>query len=95
MESLKNMGDDIKARFDKCVVVLASAVGGKVGLVAMANDAAVKAGIHCGNIIKAAAAVCGGGGGGRPNMAQAGGKDVTKIKEAVETAKKVIAEQIK
>lgn len=95
MESLKNMGDDIKARFDKCVVVLASAVGGKVGLVAMANDSAVKAGIHCGNIIKAAAAVCGGGGGGRPNMAQAGGKDVTKIKEAVETAKKVIAEQIK
>ena len=89
------MGDDIKARFDKCVVVLVSAVNGKVNLVAMANDAAVKAGVHCGNAIKAAAAACGGGGGGSPNMAQAGGKDASKINEAVETAKKVIAEQIK
>ena len=95
MDSLKNMGDDIKARFDKCVVVLVSAANSKVSLVAMANESAVKAGVHCGNVIKAAAAACGGGGGGRPNMAQAGGKDASKINEAVETAKKVIAEQIK
>lgn len=90
MNSLKNMGDDIKARFDKCVVVLVSALNGKVNLVAMANDEAVKAGAHCGNIIKAAATACGGGGGGRPNMAQAGGKDATKVNEAVEAAKAAV-----
>ncbi|MBE6007582.1 MAG: alanine--tRNA ligase [Lachnospiraceae bacterium] len=94
MNSLKNMGDDIKARFDKCVVVLVSAMGGKVNLVAMANDEAVKAGAHCGNIIKAAATACGGGGGGRPNMAQAGGKDVTKVNDAVEAAKEAVKAQL-
>ncbi len=94
MNSLKNMGDDIKARFEKCVVVLVSAMGGKVNLVAMANDEAVKAGAHCGNIIKAAATACGGGGGGRPNMAQAGGKDVTKVNDAVEAAKSAIKAQL-
>ena len=60
----------------------------------MATDDAVKKGAHAGNIIKAAAVVCGGGGGGRPNMAQAGGKDASKISDALEKAKMVIAEQL-
>ena len=38
---------------------------------------------------------CGGGGGGRPNMAQAGGKDASKIADALEKAKEIIAEQMK
>ena len=67
---------------------------GKVNLMAMATDDVVKQGIHAGNIIKAAAAVCGGGGGGRPNMAQAGGKDASKIAQALEEAKTVIAQQL-
>uniref|UniRef100_UPI003AB2B9CE DHHA1 domain-containing protein n=1 Tax=Phascolarctobacterium sp. TaxID=2049039 RepID=UPI003AB2B9CE len=54
-----------------------------------------KKGVHAGNIIKAAAAVCGGGGGGRPNMAQAGGKDASKLGEALETAWGVIETQVK
>ena len=74
---------------------LAGAAGGKVSLMAMATDDAVKKGAHAGNIIKAAAAVCGGGGGGRPNMAQAGGKDASKIADALEKAKEIIAEQMK
>jgi alanyl-tRNA synthetase len=64
-------------------------------MVAMATDAAVKAGAHAGNLIKAVAPVVGGGGGGRPNMAQAGGKDASKIDEAVKKAGEVIKEQIK
>ena len=74
---------------------LAGAAGGKVSLMAMATDDVVKKGAHAGNIIKAAAAVCGGGGGGRPNMAQAGGKDASKIADALEKAKEIIAEQMK
>ena len=45
---------------------------------------------HClvaGHLIKEAASRCGGGGGGRPDMAQAGGKDASKIPEALEFAK--------
>ncbi|MBO5561193.1 MAG: hypothetical protein J6A07_06035, partial [Firmicutes bacterium] len=38
---------------------------------------------------------CGGGGGGRPNMAQAGGKDASKIKEALEAAKAVVENSVK
>lgn len=92
--ALRTLGDQLKAKLGSGVVVLASAQGGKVSLVVMATDDVVKKGIHAGNIIKAAAAVCGGGGGGRPNMAQAGGKDASKIAEALEKAKEVIAEQL-
>ena len=92
--ALRTMGDQLKNKLRSGVVVLASANGGKVNLLAMATDDAVKAGAHAGNIIKAAAAVCGGGGGGRPNMAQAGGKDASKITEALTKAKEVLEGQL-
>lgn len=88
------MGDQLKQKLGSGVVVLASGKDGKVNLMAMATDDVVKKGVHAGNIIKAAAAVCGGGGGGRPNMAQAGGKDASKIADALEKAKAVVAEQL-
>ena len=52
-------------------------------------------GSKAGNIVKAAATVCGGGGGGRPNMAQAGGKDPSKIDEALATAKTTVEDMLK
>ncbi len=93
--ALRTMGDQLKNKLGSGVVVLASGKDGKVNLLAMATDDVVKKGVHAGNVIKAAAGVCGGGGGGRPNMAQAGGKDVSKIADALEKAKEVLAEQIK
>ena len=92
--SLKTLGDELKNKLPQSVIVLASVTGDKVNLVAMATEDAVKQGAHAGNIIKAAAAVCGGGGGGRPNMAQAGGKDATKVDAALEKAMEVIKEQL-
>ena len=92
--ALRTMGDQLKQKLGSGVVVLASGKDGKVSLMAMATDDVVKKGVHAGNIIKAAAAVCGGGGGGRPNMAQAGGKDASKIADALEKAKAVVAEQL-
>ena len=92
--ALRTMGDQLKQKLGSGVVVLASGKDGKVNLMAMATDDVVKKGVHAGNIIKAAAAVCGGGGGGRPNMAQAGGKDASKIVDALEKAKAVVAEQL-
>ena len=92
--ALRTMGDQLKQKLGSGVIVLVSGTSGKVNLMAMATDDAVKKGAHAGNIIKAAAVVCGGGGGGRPNMAQAGGKDASKISDALEKAKMVIAEQL-
>ncbi len=88
--ALRTLGDQLKQKLGSGVVVLASGKDGKVNLMAMATDDVVKKGVHAGNIIKAAAAVCGGGGGGRPNMAQAGGKDASKIADALEKAKAVV-----
>ena len=93
--AMRTLGDQLKNKLGSGVIVLAGEAGGKVSLIVMATDDVVKKGAHAGNIIKAAAGVCGGGGGGRPNMAQAGGKDASKIGEALEKAKEVVAEQIK
>lgn len=94
MNNLRDMGDKLKDQLPSGVVVLASAKDGKVSLVVMATKEAVAKGVHAGNIIKQSAAVVGGGGGGRPNMAQAGGKDVTKISEALKKAEEVLKEQL-
>ncbi len=91
--TLKTMGDQLKIKLGSGVVVLASGKGDKVNLIAMATDDVIKKGIHAGNIVKAAAVCCGGGGGGRPNMAQAGGKDASKIEQALQKAKEVIQQQ--
>ena len=89
--AMRTLGDDMKQKLGKSVVIIASDNDGKVNLLVMADDSAVSAGIHAGNIIKAIAPIVGGGGGGRPNMAQAGGKDPSGIDKAleagVETAK--------
>ncbi len=61
---------------------------------AMATEGAVSRGAHAGNLIKACAALVGGGGGGRPNMAQAGGKNPSGIKDALAKAKEVLEGQI-
>ena len=94
MNGLRTLGDELKAKIGEGVVVLAAALDGKVSLVAMATDEAVKKGAHAGNLIKEIASVVGGGGGGRPNMAQAGGKDASKIDEAIAKAVQVIDSQI-
>ncbi|MBP5179834.1 MAG: hypothetical protein J6127_00895, partial [Clostridiales bacterium] len=66
----------------------------KVLFTAMATKDAVEKGAHCGNIIREAAKICGGGGGGRPDMAQAGGKDASKIGDALTAALDTLRSQI-
>lgn len=93
MENLRQMADQFRDKLESAVIVLASESEGKVNILAAATkDLAGK--IHAGNIVKEVARVCGGGGGGRPDLAQAGGKDPAKIKEALELAEKIIKEQI-
>ncbi|MDQ2631899.1 MAG: alanine--tRNA ligase [Actinomycetota bacterium] len=71
-------------------VVLGGAFGGKAGLVALVSKDLVDRGLSAGSIIREIAPVVGGGGGGRDDMAQAGGKDPTKLDEALAAARAVI-----
>ena len=91
---LRTLGDELKNKLGEGLIFLASAKDGKVNLVAMATDGAVKAGVHAGNLIKAVAPIVGGGGGGRPNMAQAGGKLPDKIGQAVDAVKDEVKTQL-
>ena len=94
MNGLRDLGDQLKEKLGEGVILLASSCGGKVSLVAMATDGAVKSGAHAGNLIKGVAGFVGGGGGGRPNMAQAGGKNPAGIPEAISQARNVLETQL-
>ncbi len=94
MNSLRNLGDQMKDKLGDSAILLASAFDGKVNLVAMATDAAMGKGAHAGNLIKEVAALVGGGGGGRPNMAQAGGKNPAGIDDAIAKAYTVLEGQL-
>ena len=87
MGSLRDLGDSMKDKIGDGVVALISTCDGKVNIVVMATDSAVKAGAHAGNLIKAVAPIVGGGGGGRPNMAQAGGKNPAGVDDALAAVK--------
>ncbi len=94
MNELRELGDQLKKKLGEGVVVLASDKDGKVNLIAMVTDEAMKKGAHAGNLIKGIAALVGGGGGGRPNMAQAGGKNPQGIDDAIKEVAYVLDNQI-
>ena len=94
MNSLRDLGDQLKEKLGEGVIVLASDNAGKVNLMVTVTDSALKAGAHAGNLIKAIAALVGGGGGGRPNMAQAGGKNAAGIPDALAKAEEVLESQL-
>lgn len=94
MNSLRQMGDKIKEKENSMLIVLGTENNGKVNFIATATKDLVEKGIHCGNIIREVAKTTGGGGGGRPNMAQAGGKDPSKIDEALTKVKDIVKDQI-
>ena len=64
MNALRNLGDQMKDKLGDSVILLVSALDGKVNLVSMATDAAMAKGAHAGNLIKEVASLVGGGGGG-------------------------------
>ena len=94
MNGLRDLGDQLKEQLGEGVIVLASSCEGKVNLIVMATDAAMKQGAHAGNLIKSIAGKVGGGGGGCPNMAQAGGKNPAGILEAIAEAKTALEAQL-
>ena len=85
---IKEMIDEAKNRYENIAIMLFQKKGEKVLLAAGSKNTPVKAG----DWIKAIAPIVGGGGGGRPDFAQAGGKDASKITTAMEEAKTYLAE---
>lgn len=91
MDELKSMGDELREKMKSGVGVLISEMDGKVGIVAVVSDDLIKEKkILAGNIVKQVAQVVGGSGGGKPHLATAGGKDVAKIDEALESVEKIL-----
>ncbi|HEY3348116.1 MAG TPA: alanine--tRNA ligase, partial [Nitrospirota bacterium] len=83
MEALRNLGDQMKGKIGSGVILLGSAKDEKVSLVCMVTKDLLDR-FKAGDIIKEAAKAVGGSGGGRPDMAQAGGKDASKLPEALD-----------
>ena len=94
-DAARSLGDEIKARYDDVVAVLAIHREGALQFLTVAGKSAVASGAHAGKIVGAVAAVTGGKGGGRPDNAMAGGKDASKLTEALATAEPTLAGMLK
>ena len=95
IDAARSLADEIKARYADVVAVLATQADGKLSFLAVAGKDAVTAGAHAGKLVGAVAAVTGGKGGGRPDNAMAGGRDESKIDEALNAAASLLDGMIK
>ncbi len=94
-DELRKMADSLRDKNDDIVLVLAAKGGDKITFVAAASKKAVEAGVHAGNLVRSVAEMTGGKGGGKPDMAMAGGKDVSKLAGALESVKNTVEQMIK
>jgi len=94
MPILREMGDTLRDKLKSAIVVLATIYDGKPNFLAMVTPDLVAKGFHAGDIVKQVAKVTGGGGGGKASMAQAGGKDLAKVDEALDLVKSIVASRI-
>ena len=99
MENLKldvarRLSDTVKSEFPGLVLVLAIAPDKKLNFITVAGKEAVSMGVHAGRLAGSVASVTGGKGGGRPDSAMAGGHDLSKVDDALATAKGIIEEMI-
>jgi alanyl-tRNA synthetase len=89
-KTLPELVDRLKGKLPDGAIVLGGALDGRVHLIVGVTPALVARGVKAGAIVKAAAAVVGGGGGGRDTLAQAGGRDVEKLEEAIAAGRAAI-----
>ena len=92
-ETLASLADRTAQQHGSAIVVVGSALDGKALFAAKVTSDLVKRGFHAGNLIREVAKIAGGGGGGRPDFAQAGGRDASKVVEAIEQAPVLVTGQ--
>jgi alanyl-tRNA synthetase len=93
-KGLLELADRVKSLAGDSAVVLAGADENRVALVATFAEAAVARGLSAADVVREAAALVGGGGGGRPNVAQAGGRDASRLDEALDAAREAIVRRL-
>ena len=93
-DDLRKMTDTVKAENDDTVVVLAAVNGEKLTFSAACGKVAISKGAHAGNLVREIAKICGGNGGGKPDSAMAGGKDASKLEEALANVPAILKEML-
>ena len=83
---IRSISDELKANNENLVMVFATEVGGKGSIIVSITKDAVAKGLHAGKLVKEIAQIAGGNGGGKPDMAQAGAKDLSKLQDAIDAA---------
>lgn len=94
-DALRSMGDDLKAKGDNIVAVIAGVNGNKANLVAVCGKNAISKGVKAGDLVREIAKLAGGGGGGRPDSAMAGAKDLSKLDSAITAVEESVKSMIK
>ena len=94
-DTLREMADRFRQKVPSGVAVFGAVKDGKPALIACVTDDLVKRGLNAGAIVRQIAGVIGGSGGGKPNLAQAGGKDPSRLAEALAMVRSVISSTIK
>jgi alanyl-tRNA synthetase len=84
--TLRSFADGLRPRLSPGVAILAAEVNSKAAFLVVVSDDLVGRGVKAGDIVKVAAETAGGGGGGKPTLAEAGGKDPSRIGDAIEAA---------
>jgi alanyl-tRNA synthetase len=91
---LREMGDWFRDKLGSAVIVLGAVVDDKPSFVAVVTPDLVERGLHAGHLVKAVAQEVGGGGGGKPTMAQAGGRDTTRMPQALKRARTWVQDKL-
>jgi alanyl-tRNA synthetase len=94
VDALRYRADALRKTMPSGVAVLGSVIDGRPQFVAIVSPDVIPKGPKAGEILKRVAAVAGGGGGGRPEMAQGGGKDASKIAEALAIVPEAVREML-
>ena len=91
---LRQMGDMLRDKADNVVAVLSSVNGEKITFLAVCGKAAVAKGVKAGELVKLVCTTCGGSGGGKPDSAMGGGKDATKVDNALALVDDFVASKV-
>ena len=94
VDTLRDLGDRLRNALGTGVGVLSANLGGKASLIAVVTDDLIPKGVQAGSVVKEVAKLVGGGGGGKPHMAQAGGKNPERIKEALAQVPDIVRAQL-
>ena len=94
VDGLREMGDRFRDKLGSAVVALGAVIGDRPLVVVVVTEDLVRRGLHAGKLAGSAAGRMGGGGGGKPNMAQAGGRDVTRLADALAMVPQLVAEAL-